>query len=260
MYYTNIRESLSIIFFGNLRRTRVAFVRRPCYTLYECIFLWHFIPIMITKKEAGPSPEDELQKALNEIQYGPNVPFWKSSAAFLFEIIKVVAISLAIILPVRYFLIQPFYVRGASMEPNFQDHEYLIIDEISYRFREPHRGEVIVLRDPRASQYLIKRIVALPGETIDTEAGHISIKNEEHPRGIELDESMYLDDSVQTSGTESSVNLGPDEYFVAGDNRPSSLDSRIFGPILKEDIVGRAWIRAWPPERLTIFEDITYPF
>lgn len=214
---------------------------------------------MTTKKETGPSPEDELQKALNELQYGPNVPFWKSSGMFLFEILKVVAISLAIILPVRYFLIQPFYVRGASMEPNFQDHEYLIIDEISYRFREPSRGDVIVLRDPRGSQYLIKRIVALPGETIDMEGGRIFIKNEEHPRGIELDESIYLDESVQTSGTES-ANLGPEEYFVAGDNRPSSLDSRIFGPIPKDDIVGRAWIRAWPLGRLAIFEDITYSF
>lgn len=214
---------------------------------------------MINKKESGPSPEDELQKALNEIQYGPNVPFWKSSATFVFEIVKVVAISLAIILPVRYFLIQPFYVRGASMEPNFQDHEYLIIDEISYRLREPHRGEVIVLRDPRSAQYLIKRIVALPGETVETQSGRVYIKNAEHPKGVELDESVYLDDTVQTSGNEA-VNLGSHEYFVAGDNRPSSLDSRIFGPILKEDIVGRAWIRAWPFDRMIVFKDVIYNF
>lgn len=214
---------------------------------------------MIKKKGSQASPEDELQKALNEIQSGPNVPFWKSTATFVFEIVKVVAISLAIILPVRYFLIQPFYVRGASMEPNFQDHEYLIIDEISYRVREPHRGEVIVLHDPRSSIYLIKRIVGLPGETIEMRGGRLYIKNADNPRGIELDESVYLDDSVQTSGSEA-VNLGPDEYFVAGDNRPSSLDSRIFGPISRDDIVGRAWIRAWPFDRLIIFKDVAYNF
>src|SRR5680860_453257 len=93
---------------------------------------------------------------------------------FVWEIIKVVSISLAIILPIRYFLIQPFYVKGASMEPNFHDREYLIVDEISYRFREPARGDVIVFRYPEnPEEYFIKRIIGLPGESLEIMNGGV---------------------------------------------------------------------------------------
>ena len=89
----------------------------------------------------------------------------KDIFSFFFELVKIIVISLVIIIPVRYFLIQPFYVKGASMEPNFYDHEYLIIDEITYRFRDPERGEIIVFRYPRNPQeYFIKRIIGLPGD------------------------------------------------------------------------------------------------
>ena len=92
---------------------------------------------------------------------------FKNFLSFVFELIKIVVISLVIIIPVRYFLIQPFYVKGASMEPNFYDHEYLIIDEITYRFNEPQRGDIIVFRYPRNPQeYFIKRLIAMPGEEV----------------------------------------------------------------------------------------------
>ena len=88
----------------------------------------------------------------------------KAAASYILELVHVVVISLAIIIPIRYFLIQPFYVKGASMEPSFYDHEYLIIDEISYRFREPQRGDVVVFKYPNdPSQYFIKRIIGMPG-------------------------------------------------------------------------------------------------
>jgi signal peptidase I len=182
------------------------------------------------------------------------VPGWMRSAGrFVIELAEVVIISLAIILPIRYFLIQPFYVKGASMEPTFDDHEYLIIDEISYRFREPERGDVVVFRypyDPR--QYFIKRIVGLPGETVRVADSAVAIMNENVPDGFVLDESAYLVPGTVTSGTRS-ARLEEDEYFVLGDNRSSSLDSRTFGPLPKENIVGRVWIRGWPLDRLEIF-------
>ena len=111
---------------------------------------------------------------------------------FVWEITKVVCISLAIILPVRYYLIQPFYVKGESMIPNFHDQEYLIVDEISYRFIAPERGQVIVFRYPRNPQeYFIKRIIALPGEEVQIKDGKVIVYNEANPNGFALDEK-YL--------------------------------------------------------------------
>lgn len=179
---------------------------------------------------------------------------------FVWEIIKVTAISLAIILPVRYFLIQPFYVKGASMEPNFHDHEYLIIDELSYRFNEPDRGHVIVFRYPRNPQeYFIKRIIALPGEEVQIRDGEIIIYNNDNPQGFVLKED-YLDSNLVTyNSTDGKVAVGPDEYFVLGDNRGSSKDSRSFGPINKSFVTGKVLFRGWPLSRITFFDKDSWP-
>ncbi len=169
----------------------------------------------------------------------------KKFGLFIFEIIKVVLISLAIILPVRMFLVQPFYVEGASMEPNFYDKEYLIIDELSYRFHDPARGEVVVFRNPgNNKQYYIKRVIALPGETVEIINGKVSIN------GKELEET-YIDNLSEQSF--SKLTLGQDEYFVLGDNRPVSRDSRAFQALPKKLIIGRVWFRGWPVDRISTF-------
>jgi len=171
---------------------------------------------------------------------------------FVWEILKIVIISLAIIIPIRYFLIQPFYVKGASMDPNFFDGDYLIIDEISYRFSAPEREDVIIFRYPLdQSQFFIKRIIGLPGETVKVEDGKIFIKNKSIASGeFVLDESSYLE-NISTAGNVE-MSLGDDEYFVLGDNRDASSDSRKWGAIKKDYIIGRAWVRAWPFNRLKI--------
>lgn len=179
-------------------------------------------------------------------------PVGGAVASFLFEVVQIVLISSAIIIPIRYFLIQPFYVKGASMEPNFYDHEYLIIDELTYRFRDPFRGEILVFRYPRdPSQFFIKRIVGLPGETVEITGGNVIIYNVEHPNGLVLEEE-YLDDE-QTNG-KVRVTLGEDEYYVFGDNRDASLDSRSFGPIHSDDVIGRVWVRGLPFSRMGTFD------
>src|SRR3990167_9205500 len=171
-------------------------------------------------------------------------PVGGAVASFFVEVIQIVLLSSAIIIPIRYFLIQPFYVKGASMEPNFYDHEYLIIDELSFRFREPVRGEIVVFRYPRdPSQFFIKRVIGLPGETVEVTDGNIIIYNTEHPNGLMLEED-YLEDE-QTNGKER-VTLGENEYFVFGDNRDASLDSRSFGPVTRKDLIGRVWVRGLP--------------
>ncbi|MBU0613894.1 signal peptidase I, partial [Patescibacteria group bacterium] len=138
------------------------------------------------------------------------------------------------------------YVKGASMEPNFFDHEYLIIDEISYRLGEVKRGDVIVFVPPTATNgFYIKRVIGLPGETVQIEEGIIKIYNDEYPSGFVLSEE-YIDE--YTHGIERVV-LGLDEVYVLGDNRGASLDSRKIGPIKIDSIVGRAWLRGLPIDR-----------
>jgi signal peptidase I len=183
----------------------------------------------------------------------------KAALHFFLELIQVVAISLAIIIPVRYFLIQPFYVKGASMEPNFFDHEYLIIDEISYRFKDANRGDILVFHYPEdPKNYFIKRLIGLPGETVEVANGQVKIYNDQFPNGIVLDESSYLSDKY-TAQTRRDT-LKSNEFFVLGDNRPSSLDSRFFGPIEKDVIVGRVWLRGWPLDRWKVFSAPSYNF
>ncbi|MFA6391585.1 MAG: signal peptidase I [Patescibacteria group bacterium] len=206
-------------------------------------------------KKTEQKDEKEINDALDELNEKSITPdpFWKATGLFVLEVAKIIIISLAIIIPIRYYLVQPFYVKGASMEPTFHDYEYLIINEISYRFNAPDRGDIIVLKDPRnTSQFFIKRIIGLPGETVQVKNGTVIIQNTANPEGIILDESVYLDDTVYTSGNIDIV-LDADKYYVMGDNRGSSLDSRIIGPIGKEFIVGKAWVRAWPFNKLTHF-------
>lgn len=181
-----------------------------------------------------------------------------TAVRFLFELIQVLAISLVIIIPIRYFLIQPFYVRGASMEPNFFDHEYLIIDEISYRFKEPIRGDIVVFKYPRdPSQYFIKRVIGLPGDTVEIVDGKVKIYNKEHANGFLLDERSYLDQDRTVPNR--TVTLKDNEYFLMGDNRAASLDSRIFGPVDRSYIVGKVLLRGYPIDRWKVFSPPSYP-
>jgi len=176
----------------------------------------------------------------------------------ILEFVQIAVISAAIIIPIRYFLVQPFYVKGASMEPNFYDREYLIIDELSYRFEEPTRGETIVFRYPKdPSEFFIKRVIGLPGETVEVSNGRVIIYNDEHPNGLALDESVYLPEGTVTTGTKK-VTLGADEYFVLGDHRDASSDSRVWGVLPKEDIIGRVWVRGLPFDRIGTFETPSY--
>ncbi len=129
----------------------------------------------------------------------------------IWEFVKFTVIALLIVVPIRLWIAQPFIVNGSSMVPNFENGDYLIIDEISYQFREPQKGEVIVFRYPKnPSQFFIKRVAGLPGETIDN------------------------------------TNLAQDEYYVLGDNTFASSDSRYWGPVKKNLIIGRAFLRLWP--------------
>ncbi len=195
-------------------------------------------------------------KSQNPVSETPQTPKAKAVALVL-EMIQVLAISLVIIIPVRWLLIQPFYVQGASMEPNFFDHEYLIIDELSYRLREPQRGEVVVFHYPNdPKQFFIKRVIGLPGETVEISEGKVKIYNTDHANGVALNETGYLDQDFTAASQ--TVTLKPNQYFLLGDNRSSSLDSRFFGPVDYKFIVGRVWVRGYPIDRWKHFATHDY--
>lgn len=159
---------------------------------------------------------------------------------------RIAIMALLFAFAVRAFVFQPFLVHGASMEPNFHNGDYLIVDEISYRFQEPQRGEVVVFRYPNdPTQRYIKRVVGLPGETVEVQDGKIIISGSSAaPQTFTLDEDRYLA-SENTEGS-LQVKLGDNEYFVLGDNRRFSSDSRIWGSLPRKDIIGKVFLRVFP--------------
>jgi signal peptidase I len=179
-----------------------------------------------------------------------NSPEKSGTSVFFSELIRFVFIAVFIVLPIRIFVAQPFIVSGASMDPTFENGEYLIVDELSYRFEDPQRGDVVIFKYPLdTSKYFIKRIIGLPKEHLTIAGNTIVVQNNENPNGLSLDEKFL---SHQTFGNVDIV-LGDDEYFVMGDNRPASSDSRIWGPLKKEFIVGRALVRLLPVTRINLF-------
>lgn len=172
----------------------------------------------------------------------PHGSFWK-------EILKFAFITIIIVVPFRVWIAQPFIVSGASMDPSFADGEYLVVEQISKRIEPPHRDSVIIFKYPKdTSKYFIKRVIGLPGETIEIRNGVVTIFNKENPDGLTLTEP-YIDDQNQKSDN-LIVSLGSDEYFVLGDNRLNSLDSRAWGVVPEKLIVGRPLMRLLPISRL----------
>lgn len=206
----------------------------------------------MNEQKNGSTDLNQNDLDLDKFNAGDGQPenFAKKTGLLIFEIVKVVLISLAIIIPIRLFLVQPFYVEGASMEPNFHDSEYLVINEISYRFQKPVRGEVVIFKSPADSRvYFIKRVIGLPGEKIELSEGRVYIN------GKELKEDYIAHFS---SEDDAKVTLGPNEYYVLGDNRTNSHDSRRFGPIDKGRIIGKVWFRGWPLDRIGTFNIPSY--
>ncbi len=206
----------------------------------------------------APLPEPEAKKG----------GFASETVEFIWETLKVVIISLVIILPIRYFLIQPFFVQGSSMVPNFQNHEYILVDKWTYRLGRPERGDVIVFKYPANPQeYFIKRIIGLPGETVLVPGDNtVKVFNSRYPNGFMLNEKSYLPDANRTycsTGTSTwcgrKVTLGPTQYFVMGDNREHSSDSRFFGPVDVSYFSGMAWLRLWPLDTITFIPRTEYP-
>ena len=169
--------------------------------------------------------------------------FWRDFFLFLTIILPIAIIF-------RIYIAQPFIVSGASMEPTFLDKQYLVVDEISYRFENPQRGDVVIFKFPLdTSKYFIKRIIGLPGDRVLVEGSKITIFNKENPNGLVLNEP-YI---AYQSDVKSDTTLKADEYFTMGDNREKSWDSRYWGVVPKKDLTGRALIRLFPFDKIGLF-------
>ena len=168
----------------------------------------------------------------------------ENSSNFWKELLKLVLLAVVVVVPFRLYIAQPFIVDGASMEPTFHTGNYLIVDEITYQFREPERGSVLVFRYPKdPKKHFIKRIIGLPGEMVSIKDGVVTITSSEHPSGLVLDEPYVELEKKETL----SYTLGIGEYFVMGDNRAQSADSRIWGAVPEKNIIGRPIIELFPP-------------
>lgn len=175
---------------------------------------------------------------------------WYSNIQETFRFLITVGFFFIII---KSFLIQPFLVQQTSMVPTFEPYDYIIVDRFTYRFLdEPKRGDVVVFKSgpENGNKYLIKRIVGLPGETITIDGSNTTIVNAKYPNGLRLNETYIKNKDDRTKKV---TTLAADEYFMMGDNRPLSLDSRMLGPITRDKIVGRTLVRLYPFSQVSLF-------
>lgn len=197
------------------------------------------------------SMNENIDSVNIENSVSPNRETPTSKKGGFWEFARFISIVVIIVVVVRGFIAQPFIVSGASMVPTFHDADYLIVDEISYRFSEPSRGDVLIFHPPiNNATYFIKRIIGVPGDTVTINNGKVTITNTEHPEGMQLTEPYISND---TTTAHYSVKVTEGNYFVMGDNRPASYDSRGWGLLPKKNITGRAFLRLFPLSRIGIF-------
>ncbi len=178
-------------------------------------------------------------------------PKVKKERTFLGETIRFIIIAAVIVLPIRYFVAQPFIVEGSSMDPTFATKQYLIVDQLSYHLGDPVRGQVVIFRYPKdPSQYFIKRVIGLPGETVVLKGTQTTIKNAQNPDGFTLNEPYVI--QANEIDNDQTVSLKPGEYFVMGDNRRDSFDSRAWGPVPRKNMIGTPFLRLFPIDKISL--------
>ncbi len=175
----------------------------------------------------------------------PKKTGWQS----FWELVRFALIALVIVIPVRVLIAEPFIVSGSSMVPTFENGDYLIVDKISYELGTPQRDDAVVFRYPGdTTKFFIKRIIGLPSETVDIKGNDVTIINGKHKQGFKLDQPFVKN----TSNNDTHLELKNDEYFVMGDNRSGSSDSRAWGPVKRNLLTGRAFLRLLPVNKIDV--------
>jgi signal peptidase I len=166
--------------------------------------------------------------------------------SLLKDLFTLAFLTIVVVIPIRVFVISPFIVEGESMHPTFENLDYLIVDEIVYAFKAPARGDVVVFRYPSDPKiFFIKRIIGLPGETVAINRGVVTITTTSGETLSLAEPYIVNEDATYTR----SVSLTDGEYFVMGDNRPNSSDSRVWGVLPRSNIIGRVDLRILPTKR-----------
>ncbi|MEK9156396.1 MAG: signal peptidase I [Patescibacteria group bacterium] len=203
---------------------------------------------------------DSNAEELNNLEVTDNPA--KDFFYFLFDLFKTGLIVFVLAFSLRYFVIQPFIVDGESMMPNYVNNEYLLAEKVSYIVGKPKRGDVVVFRYPgNPNINYIKRIIGLPGETVRIENSQVIVSNSQNPYGEVLGENYLPKETKTLTGNSGDMErtLGPGEYFVMGDNRQHSSDSREWGVLPYENILGRSWLTVMPVDRFQIHRHAIYP-
>lgn len=181
--------------------------------------------------------------------------FAKKAYYFILDSVQTLLIAGTVFLLIYIFIARPFQVSGLSMFPNFHDKEYVLTNIIGLQFSEPKLGDVVVIDAPNdAEKHYIKRVIGTPGDTIMISNGHIILN------GKQLDESKYIKSDIYTTGgaflqENQPYTVQEQEYFVIGDNRPYSSDSREFGPVIKNKIIGKSFFVYWPVNQMRFVEN-----
>ena len=181
----------------------------------------------------------------------------KRVVAAVFDFLQGIVVILAMLVMVYLFIMSPQEINGSSMEPDFHNSEYILTNKVMYKFREPKRGDVIIFKSwSNKDVDYIKRIIGLPGDTVELQNNALYVNNQK------LNEPYLAPDVIIFGGSflkeGEPIVVPPDMYFVCGDNRPHSSDSREFGPVAKDDIIGEAVLRYWPFSQFGIIPHPTY--
>ncbi len=179
--------------------------------------------------------------------------FQNKLGSFIVDTLQVIVFAVSIFLFIYLLVMQPHKIKGSSMEPDFHNGEFLLTDKLTYRFSEPKRGDVVIFKAPPDDRdEFIKRIIAIPGDTVLVQNGKVSVNGKLIDEPYLSDNTFTSGGSIAVEGTQLTIPQG--KYFMMGDNRPHSFDSRNFGPIGKEKITGRAWIIYWPPQNFGVIK------
>lgn len=212
--------------------------------------------------EFNPPPPEEAPSGSSPDAQAPEQDTGRTLSAignFIYEAIKTTALIVVVAFLIRHFLIQPFIVEGESMEPNFHDGEYILIEKVSAYFHDYKRGDVVVFKFPGNTKLnFIKRVIGLPGEKIEIKDGEVTIYNQNYPKGKKLEEDYLAASKKQKTNIKIVEEMDDNQYFVMGDNRNESSDSREWGVLDENYITGRAFVAIYPPGAFGLIKNPDY--